>query len=323
MTEQERATSIVESLRGRILRGLQVGTLQAGDRLPSARELVTEFHADHRLILAAYRQLSSEGLVHVRERGGIYVATAADALGFPLGTGEVFVDMLTEAFAHEIPGPALHEWLRRTTETLRLRALVIGANREQAIGLVRELRDDFGLNADGVVASDVSSDGSVPVAARRADVVITTGDHANVAERIGSTIARPTITIDIQSELVAGEWALMLRQPVWAIVPSAEYGAGLKRSFADVADVENMHILVLGRDDLSAIPEGAATYATASVREQLGEARIRGRLLPAARMIATDSARTVFRFIVRANIEAMRAVTPTLKDYSARPARGD
>jgi DNA-binding FadR family transcriptional regulator len=125
MTEQERATSIVESLRGRILRGLQVGTLQAGDRLPSARELVTEFHADHRLILAAYRQLSTEGLVHVRERGGIYVATAADALGFPLGTGEVFVDMLTDAFAHEIPGPELHEWLRRTTETLRLRALAI------------------------------------------------------------------------------------------------------------------------------------------------------------------------------------------------------
>jgi hypothetical protein len=136
-------------------------------------------------------------------------------------------------------------------------------------------------------------------------------------------IARPIITIDIHSELVPGEWALMLRQPVWAIVPNADAGAALKRSVAEIDGVDNLHILVLGRDDLNSIPEGAATYATASVREQLGDARIRGRLLPAARMIETDSARGVFRFIVRANIEAMRAVAPTLKDYSARPVRGD
>ena len=29
---------------------------------------------DHRAILAAYRTLASEGLVEVRERGGVYVA---------------------------------------------------------------------------------------------------------------------------------------------------------------------------------------------------------------------------------------------------------
>lgn len=323
MTEQERATSIVESLRGRILRGLQVGTLQAGDRLPSARELVTEFHADHRLILAAYRQLSTEGLVHVRERGGIYVAAAADALGFPLGTGEVFVDMLTDAFAHEIPGPALHEWLRRTTETLRLRALVIASTRDQAFMLARELRDDFGLNADGIVAGDAPADGSVPMAAKRADVVITPAKHEAFASRIGATIGRPTITIDVHPDLVPGEWALLLRQPVWAIVPTPEHAATLKQSFTDIEGAENLRVLVLGKDDLGSIPEGAPTYASATVREQLGEARMRGRLLPAARSISTESARSVFRFIVRANIEAMRAVAPTLKDYSAKPARGD
>jgi DNA-binding transcriptional regulator YhcF (GntR family) len=323
MTEQERATSIVESLRGRILRGLQVGSLQAGDRLPSARELVTEFRADHRLILAAYRQLATEGLVHVRERGGIYVATAADALGFPLGTGEVFVEMLTEAFAHEIPGPALHEWLRRITETLRLRAIVISGTRDDVVALARELREDFGLNADGLVAGEISDNGAVPPAARRADVVITTAEHAAVAKRISEAIGRPAIIVRVHPDLVAGEWALLLRHPVWAIVPTPDHGEALKQSFAELNRAENLRVLVLGQDDLSAIPEGAPTYATAVVREQLPELRVRGRILPAARMIATDSARAVFRFVVRANIEAMRAVAPTLKDYSVKPARGD
>jgi DNA-binding transcriptional regulator YhcF (GntR family) len=323
MTEQERATSIVESLRGRILRGLQVGTLQAGDRLPSARELVTEFHADHRLILAAYRQLSTEGLVHVRERGGIYVAAAADALGFPLGTGEVFVDMLTDAFAHDIPGPDLHEWLRRTTETLRLRAFVIASTREQAVGLARELRDDFGLNAEGVIASELPPDGSITGPARRADVLVTTAAHAPAGERISAMLGRPLLTIDVHPDLVAGEWSLLLRQPVWAIVPNADAAAELKQSFATIEGGQNLRSLVLGRDDLGSIPDGAPTYVTPTVREQLPEMRIRGRVLPAARTIATDSARSIFRFIVRANIEALRAVTPTLKDYSSRPTRGD
>jgi hypothetical protein len=264
-----------------------------------------------------------EGLVHVRERGGIYVAAAADALGFPLGTGEVFVDMLTDAFAHEIPGPDLHEWLRRTTETLRLRAFVVAATREQVIGLARELRDDFGLNADGVVAAELVSDGAIPGAARRADVVITTPAHSSIGERVSALLGRPLLTIDVHPDLVAGEWSFLLRQPVWAIVPAPEVGTTLRATFSNVVGADNLKILVLGRDDLTSIPEGAPTYVTPVVREQLPDLRLRGRVLPAARTIATESGRTVFRFIVRANIEAMRAVAPTLKDYSSKPLRGD
>ncbi len=65
---------IADTLRGRILRGLQAGTLRNGDRLPSARDLAGEFEVDHRAILAAYRELAAEGLVELRQRGGIYVA---------------------------------------------------------------------------------------------------------------------------------------------------------------------------------------------------------------------------------------------------------
>lgn len=61
---------IVETLRGRILRGLQAGTLVSGDRLPSARDLVAEFEVDHRVILSAYRELAGEQLVELRQRGG-------------------------------------------------------------------------------------------------------------------------------------------------------------------------------------------------------------------------------------------------------------
>lgn len=320
MTEPEHATPIVESLRGRILRGLQVGTLRTGDRLPSARELVAEFHADHRIILTAYRQLAAEGLVQVRERGGIYVAATNDAIGFPLGTGEVFVDILTTGFAHEIAGPELHDWLRRVTETLRLRALVVATTRDQMSGLSRELREDFGLAADGIIGSELSAERSMPSIARRADVVIATRAQASLGERVANELARPLLAVDVRPDLVVGEWALLLRRPMWAVVANVEVGEMLRRFFSDVPGVDNLRVLVHGRDDLDTIPEGAPTYATPAVREQLGETRLRGRLLPPARTISTESARMIFRFIVRANIEAMRAVTPTLKDFAAKQA---
>ena len=63
--------------------------------------------------------------------------------------------------------------------------------------------------------------------------------------------------------------------------------------------------LVFGRDDVTAIPAGAPTYVTQRVRAQLGGVAIPGRILPAARTISTSSAKGLFSFMVRANIEAM------------------
>jgi DNA-binding transcriptional regulator YhcF (GntR family) len=298
------STPIVETLRGRILRGIQTGTLQAGERLPSARELVDEFRVDHRFILAAYRELGREGLVEVRERGGIYVARDATLGGLSSLPISWFVDTLTDAFAREIPGPELHEWLRRATETLRLRAIVISSTRDQVVGLARELRDDFGLLAEGMIAEEIASSVETPAALRRADVIVVTEKHIELAQRLGASLGKTVIAIDVRPDLVVGEWALLLRKPVWAIVGSAEFGAMLHRFFENVKGIENLHVLVHGRDDLRTIPEGAPTYVTSHVRELLGDTPIRGHVLPAARTISASSARTIFDFMVRANLGA-------------------
>ena len=302
---------IAETLRGRVLRGLQAGTLSPGDRLPSARELVSEFQVDHRLILAAYRQLADEELVEVRERGGVYVANSSSVrAGFPALPVKWFVEMLTEGFAHEIPAPELHEWLRRSVETLRLRAVVVTSTSDQAAGLARELRDDFGLVADGLIAADLAAADTTPALLRHADLIVATVAHVELARRLGSELNRPVVTVDVRPDLVVGDWALLLRQPVYAIVATAEFGDMLRKFFSEVRGVANLHILVLGRDELSAIPDGAPTYVTQRVRESLGNTRISGRVLPAARTISTSSAREIFSFIVRANLEASRAVRP-------------
>ena len=289
-----------------MLRAVQAGTLRTGDRLPTSRELAVEFAVDYRLVIAAYKRLETEGLVELRPRGGVYVAQGGTSRGGipPLPDGWL-ADMLTEGLGREIPGPELHEWLRRSIETLRLRCATVTTTSDQGEGLCRELRDDFGLEVEVLLAEEVRRTEQPPLALRRADLVVTTDAHAEWMREVSARLGKPVIVVDVRPELAGGEWALLLRRPVYAVVASPEFGEMLRRFYATVPGIENLHVVVYGRDDLQQIPAGAPTYVTQSVRSQLGNVRIPGRILPAARTIATGSAREIFSFIVRSNIEAM------------------
>jgi DNA-binding transcriptional regulator YhcF (GntR family) len=308
----DRRAEIAEVLRGRVLRGLHAGALRPGDRLPSARDLTVEFDVDHRVILDAYRLLVAEKLVELRPRGGIYVAPRSDGgAGIPPMPEAWFATLLADSLSREIPGPELHEWLRRATETLRIRAVVVASTSDQSAGLCRELRDDFGLEADALLADDVQSADTPPLSLRRADLVVTTEANERWLRTVTTELRKPLIIVAVRPDLRAGEWALLLRRPVYAIVATPEFESMLRQFFTDVPGApENLRTLVFGRDDLTAIPDDAPTYITQRVRDTLGGVRVPGRILPAARTIAAESAREIFGFIVRSNIEAMRHRSP-------------
>lgn len=299
-------------MRGRILRGLQAGALRAGDRLPSARDLAGEFGVDHRLVLDVYRLLVAEELVELRPRGGVYIAASGSrGAGVPRLPDSWFASLLTEALSRGIAAPELHEWLRRSTETLRLRAVAIATTADQGAGLRRELRGDFGLDADALLADDVRSAKLSPLQLRRADLIVTTEAHESWLRAVAADMRKPLIVITVRPDLRTGEWALLLRRPVYAVVATPEFGAMLRQFFSGVPGAEeNLRILVFSRDDLATIPEDAPTYVTQRVRDELGGVRIPGRILPPARTIASESAREIFGFIVRSNIEALRLRSP-------------
>ena len=304
MSEDRHA--IVDTLRGRVLRGLQAGTLGTGDRLPSARDLASEFRVDHRLLISAYKVLEAERLVELRPRGGAYVlARPLSQDGLPPLPESWLVDVLVQGLGRELPGPELHEWLRRCVETLRLRAAVITATDDQGYALCRELRDDFGFEADAVLDNTLRGAGEIPLAVRRADMLVTTRANEAEAQSLAAELRKPVTVIEVRPELRGGEWALLLRRPVYAVVATPEFGDLLRKFFAHLPGIENLRIVVYGRDDLSQIPDGAPTYITLRVKADLGSTRMPGRVLPSVRTISTESARELFAFVVRSNIEAM------------------
>ena len=103
---------------------------------------------------------------------------------------------------------------------------------------------------------------------------------------------------------------MLLRRPVHVVVATAEFGQMIREFFAEVPGIENLNIVVFGRDDVSAIPPDAPTYITQGVRANLAGVRIPGRILPSARTISAKSAREIFAFIVQSNVEAMNREMP-------------
>jgi hypothetical protein len=280
--------------------------------LPSARELASEFGVDRRVVLAACRELAEEGLVEMRPRGGIYVAAGlGGTAGVPALSEEWIADVLAEGVSRDLPLSALPEWLRRSVETLRLRVVAVEGTADQIAGLCRELRDDYGLEASGVnIAAIRSGEDDVPVEVRRADLLVTTHSHARVVRRLAERLGKHCIIASVRSDLIGDEWRLLLRQPVYVVVDSPKFIETIRRFFASTPGADNLRPLVLGRDDLSAIPDGAPTYVTQRARERLGDSRIAGRILPPARLFSPESAREIIGFIVHANLEALTRRSP-------------
>ena len=298
--------AIVDTMRGRLLRGLQAGTLRAGARLPSARDLAAEFGVDHRYLISAYKQLEMERLVELRPRGGAYMLPQPPSEhGVPPLPEAWIVEVFVQGLGRELPAPELHEWLRRCIETLRLRAVVIAGTEHQADTLSRELRDDFGFETDILRADVLPHTALAPLAVRRADLLVATQAHGHRARALGAEEHTPVVVVETVTELMGGEWAVLLRRPVYAVVETATFGDMLRAFFSNVPGIENLRIIVHGRDDLAAIPEGAPTYLTQRVRDALRGARVPGRVLSATRMIGPQSARAILAFIVRANLDAM------------------
>ncbi len=306
--------SITDVMRSRILRGLHAGAINGGDRLPSARDLETEFGVDHRAMLSMYRDLAGEGLVEVRPRSGIYVANLpAGTDGVPPLPMEWIVDLFVSGIARELPVPDLHEWLRRSVETLRLRAIAIAATPDQTYGLCRELRDDYGLEMGSIELSAVQGSDVVPVELRSADLVVTTEGCVPAVQPLTRRLGKPCIVVTVREDVIGNEWQLLLRQPVYVVAESAVFVDAMLKFFASSPNVHNIRPVVIGRDDIGAIPAGAPTYVTQRARELLRGVEIPGTILPAARLLSTQSAREIVAFIVRANLQAL----------SVRSQRGD
>jgi DNA-binding transcriptional regulator YhcF (GntR family) len=305
----ERRLEIADLLRRRVRLGLHAGSLSTGDRLPSTRELAADFDVDHRVVVGAYHQLVSEGLVEMRPRGGIYVADIpAGAVREPMPPEHWLHDIFMQGRARDMTMRGVIDALRRSTETMRLRAVVIHGVADQRTGMCTELEEDYGFEATSV-DTEALGNGYRPPVLRETDVLVSTPAYEPLVRRLAAQLEKPCIIADVRTDLIGGEWRLLLRKPVYVVVRDAQFKHALLAFFDDTKGKENLRVLIAGTDDVTAIPASAPTYVTRGARDWLRtegrEDEVGGRILPNARTFSSSTAEELITFILKANLTAL------------------
>ena len=301
---RRRRADLAETLRRRIVSAVSAGLARRGDRLPSAREVAAELDADPRLVLAAYRILSREGLVSIRRRSGIYVAANPEVAGGPPVVAQGWlVETLATGLEQGVSAPKLGEWLRRCIATRRLRVAVVAGSDDQLEMLCGELRDDFGLDAVPFSPEAIERPGGAPTEMLAADLVAAPEPYAS-ALRKALPASKRVIAIEMRSDLDAVWSRETQKGMVYFVMSDSRSVPILERMVAGHTVVQP---LVIGRDDLGLIPSGAAVYVTRAARRRLDGIAVPGRLIPFTRAITPRTARELLAVVVEANLAAMHS----------------
>ncbi|AHG87831.1 regulatory protein GntR HTH [Gemmatirosa kalamazoonensis] len=300
---------VADALRDRIVSGLHVGRLRGGQRLPSTRALAAEFGVNERVVLAALRTLADEGFVELRPRSGAYVVPPhpAGGGGLPDLAGWL-VAMLVQARARGLAPREVSEYVRRALETRRVRAACIECNRDQLHLLCSELAEDHGFVSESVEVDDLRG-AETPLAARRADVLVTTLYHATEVQAVADRLGKPWIAVSLRPDVMDDVARGMREGPVYYVATDPRFEAKLRRMLGPLGPAERVHVLVVDRDDLSTIPDDAPTFVMTSARERvaalLGGRSGPGRPIQPHRFLSDDAARALLTFLVRANMAAL------------------
>ena len=148
-----------EQLQAQIILGIVSNDLQAGQRLPSTRELARRYKIHSNTVSAAYRSLSKNGWVQFRKGSGVYVRTQA---GEQSGDGELdqLISVLLKTARDK--GFSLGEIQARLGHWLALQPpdhfLLVEPNPELRRILLAEIEEATGLKASGVGFDECNAD---------------------------------------------------------------------------------------------------------------------------------------------------------------------
>lgn len=299
---------LAETLRQQIVKSLATGLWAPGAKLPSTREMAAAMKIDPRVAADAYRELSTEGLVELRSRSGAYISETARPIGAGVAPSEGWLaDVLADGIARELRLTDLAEWLRRATETLRLKAFVIAPTHDQVEGLRREVLTYYGIETGGQTLNDLHRGGGLPLDLRRADLLITTEACRKVSSQISVKLGLPCICVSGRIDLVGPRWETLMQSPGYVVVTDESFGAIFQSFIASQGNTTKVTVLVVGSDDLAVIPDDGVVYVTQSAREKLGGLALNGRILPSARVLSRESSHELTTLIVEQNLAAVRS----------------
>lgn len=295
---------VTSVLRERIRDATAMGALKAGDRLPGTRRLAAELEVDPRLISLALRRLEEERMVILRPRSGAYVAPAVGTDDGPRQLPREWVaELVAQAVERGFAAPDLAAGVAHATNTHKVRAAVVAATSDQAVGMVRELQEDYGIASAAVFPQQLAAQ---PRSLLRAHLIVTTSELERAVRKATDSLGKKLLVVRVRPDLFSGDWIAFMNGPVFVVVADPHFRAMLRQVIKPVPGSFNVTILLASSEEAGNIPRDARTYVTESARRMLGSAGLPGRIIRPRRVFSSGTVREIAAFLVAHN--AGRAV---------------
>jgi hypothetical protein len=247
---------------------MHLGLVKSGDRLPSLRAAAAEFGVDQRSILSAYRALAAEGLVDMRPRSGIYVATFPRLRLERPADSQWMLDMFIEGFNRGVSPIDLGARLTDSLNGARCSAVCVECNSDGALGITLQIQDDFGVPSSWVDVATLN-DGETRRKISEAGMVLTTHFHAAQVRPVANELRRPLVVVTSDRDYSAQIRASLSRGPLYIIGCDARLADKLCAAWAGARWLANFRPIVIGRDDLASIPDGSPVFVTRAAAETM------------------------------------------------------
>lgn len=219
-------------------------------------------------------------------------------------TEEWLVEVFAGGLARGLAAPDLPEHTRRALETLRLRVACVECNADQLTWLCRELQEDYGLLASEVDVATLHDPATIPPALRSADLVVTTPSHADAVAPITERTGKPLVVVAVRPDLTAEIARLLAEGPLYFVGSDPRFERKLRQLYPG-PHAGNARAVLVGRDDVAAIPPGAPAYVLRTARDRLGGVPPQVRPLSTLRAFSPETQRAILRFILHANLAAL------------------
>jgi DNA-binding transcriptional regulator YhcF (GntR family) len=278
---------------------LHIGSTRAGDRLPGVREIAAEFGVDARTALRAARKLEDEGLIELRNRSGMYIA-ARPALVQTLSPAQQTVcDVIYAALARGIDPAELRRTLDDNFYRRKVRVGCVEANVDHAQAIAAMASRRYGVETVPITLAAVEA-GELTAFAT-IDAVITTAFLASSLRRVAGGFGCPVFTATVESEQGEAFMRSLADRPVYVIGVDRRWA---ERAAAALDQLEiglNLHVFVLGVDDIEQIPDEAEIFATPVAAARTAELPIASRIRVLRYALPPSEAREFIATIVAAH----------------------
>ena len=296
---------LTERMRTGIAAGLFLGHLNVGDRLPSIRDVARHTGEDHRCVSAAYRRLATEGVVEIRNRHGVLVATGGEAPEMPSAeTAEWLAGVIGDAARLQVKVTQLPELVRRWTAEAPVRCLCVDGTEDGLAALQAEMHGQWGFEVHRFLAggSESSRRDALAAAVRAADVAVTTPFHAHLVHAAARAAGVPVVVLDADAEMVSAAEARLRGGGLTAVVADARYGDRLRC----LTGGERLKV-VLADDEasLAALDPAQPVLMTRAAQQRVG--RPLRLLVPVSPAFSPSRARELAAVLIRRNLRASRA----------------